>query len=64
MIRLLEMFVSILILIIVLRIFSPGLANALVELTTNVVVLANEAVVALQHNAEQQGLVAGQSSSP
>jgi len=53
MFRALSFFFNLLVLVVILRMFAPGLGFQLVSLATKVVVLANEAVDAIAHDAQQ-----------
>ncbi|OGY90551.1 MAG: hypothetical protein A2677_01360 [Candidatus Komeilibacteria bacterium RIFCSPHIGHO2_01_FULL_52_14] len=59
MFKALSFFFNLLVLVVVLRIFAPGLAGELVTLATKVVVLANEAVDAIAHDAQQSSYQGG-----
>ena len=53
MFKALALFFNLLVLIVVLKMFAPGLSEALVELMTNVVVITNEAVASLAEQSQQ-----------
>ena len=53
MFKALSFFFNLLVLVIVLKIFAPGLAGELITLATNIVALANEAVASIAHDAQQ-----------
>ena len=59
MMRAIALFFNFLVLILILRMFAPGLASNLITLATNVVAIANEAVEALDmstvHNSTDDG---------
>lgn len=59
MFKALSFLLNLIVLVIVLRIFAPGLGHELVTLATKVVALANEAVDAVAHDAQQSSFQGG-----
>ena len=46
------LFFNLMVLVIILKIFAPGLASEIVRLATNVVAIANEAVTELRASSQ------------